>query len=56
MVKDWMAKQQRSWKMIFRSKTSRKLVSRVMYTFGVKPIKIAKVIGVSRATVYRYVK
>ena len=42
--------------MIFRSKTSRKLVSRVMYTFGVKPIKIAKVIGVSRATVYRYVK
>ena len=56
MVKGWTSKQQRSWKMIFRSKTSRKLISKVMYTFGVKPSKIAKTIGVSRATVYRYVK
>lgn len=42
--------------MIFRSKTSKKLISKVMYTFGVKPTKIAKIIGVSRATAYRYVK
>ena len=42
--------------MIFRSKKSKKIISKVMYRFGVKPTKIAKIIGISRATVYRYVR
>ena len=42
--------------MKFHSKTAKKIISKVMFNFGVKPNKIAKIINVSRATVYRYVK
>ncbi len=42
--------------MIFRSKSSKKLFSRVMYRFGVKTTKIARIMRISRATVYRYIK
>ncbi len=56
MEKGWILRLQRKLKMIFHSKTSKKLISKVMYAFGVKPTKIAKIIGVSRATAYRYVK
>ena len=42
--------------MIFRSKKSKKIISKVMYRFGVKPTKIAKIMRISRATAYRYVR
>lgn len=42
--------------MIFRSKSAKKLISKAMYRLGVKPNKIARIMNVSRATVYRYFK
>lgn len=42
--------------MKFLSRGGKKIVSKVMYRFGVKPMRIAKYVNVSRATVYRYIK
>ena len=56
MVRDQTLKQVRKQEMIFRSKSAKKLISKAMYRLGVKPNKIARIMNVSRATVYRYFK
>jgi len=42
--------------MIFRSKLKKKLAQLAVKALRMKPDSVAKTLGVSRATVYRYIK
>ena len=42
--------------MIFRSRLKKKLAQLAVKALRMKPDSVAKILGISRATIYRYIK